>query len=95
MFVVELTYKADLEKIDEAMKAHMAFLRKHYAAGTFIMSGRKVPREGGIILARGASRAEVEALMAEDPFCKLGLAEFRVIEFRMSQRAKEIPKDWA
>lgn len=94
MFVVELTYKADLEKIDEAMKAHMAFLRKHYAAGTFIMSGRKVPREGGIILARGASRAEVEALMAEDPFCKLGLAEFRVIEFRMSQRAKEIPKDW-
>lgn len=95
MFVVELTYKADLEKIDEAMKAHMAFLRKHYAAGTFIMSGRKVPREGGIILARGASRAEVEAVMAEDPFCKLGLAEFRVIEFRMSQRAKEIPKDWA
>lgn len=94
MFVVELTYKADLEKIDEAMKAHMAFLRKHYAAGTFIMSGRKVPREGGIILARGASRAEVEAVMAEDPFCKLGLAEFRVIEFRMSQRAKEIPKDW-
>jgi hypothetical protein len=32
--------------------------------------------------------------MAEDPFCKRGLAELRVIEFRVSQRAGSIPKDW-
>jgi uncharacterized protein YciI len=94
MFVIELSYKVDLERIDAAMKPHMAFLRKHYAAGTFVMSGRKVPRDGGIILARAGSREEVEALMAEDPFCKQGLAEFRVLEFRASQRAPEIPKDW-
>ena len=29
--------------------------------------------------------------MREDPFCKHGLAEFRVIEFRASQRAADIP----
>jgi len=92
MFVVELIYKADLEEIDARMRAHMAFLNKQYAAGRFLISGRKVPRDGGIILALGKSRDEIEAIMREDPFCKHGLAEVRVIEFRASQRADDIPK---
>jgi uncharacterized protein YciI len=92
MFVIELIYKADLEEIDARMGAHMAFLRKHYAAGTFLVSGRKIPRDGGIILALGKSRDEIEAAVKEDPFVKHGLAEFRVIEFRASQRAADIPK---
>ena len=90
MFVVELIYKADLEEIDARMKAHMAFLRKYYAAGNFLVSGRKVPRDGGIILAVAKSRADVEAIMREDPFCKHGLADFRVIEFRASQKADDV-----
>jgi uncharacterized protein YciI len=92
MFVIELTYKVPLAEIDAAMKPHMAFLRKHYAAGTFLVSGRKVPRDGGVILALGESREKVEAVMREDPFCSRGLAEFRVIEFRASQRADDMPK---
>ena len=74
------------------MKAHVAFLKKHYDAGSFIVSGRKIPRDGGIILALGESRAEIEAIMREDPFCANGLADVRVIEFRASQTAKDLPK---
>ena len=90
MFVIELTYKADLAEIDAHMPAHMAFLRKYYAAGHFLVSGRQVPRTGGIIVAVGSSREEIEAIAAEDPFCARGLAECRVIEFRASQRADDI-----
>jgi uncharacterized protein YciI len=90
MFVIELIYKADLAAIDARMREHMAFLEKHYAAGTFVVSGRKVPRDGGIILAVGESRAEIEAIAQQDPFCKHGLAEPRVIEFRVSQRADDL-----
>lgn len=92
MFVVELIYKAELAKIDAHMRAHMAFLKKHYAAGTFLVSGRKIPRDGGVILGLGKNRDEIEAIMKDDPFCKHGLAEFRVIEFRASQRADDMPK---
>jgi uncharacterized protein YciI len=92
MFVVELVYKADLKSIDAHMRAHMAWLKAHYATGTFLVSGRKIPREGGVILAVGKTRAELEAIMREDPFCKNDLAEFRLIEFRASQRAADIPK---
>ena len=42
MFIVELIYTADLAKIDARMAAHVAFLKKHYASGHFLISGRKV-----------------------------------------------------
>lgn len=92
MFVIELVYTADLSEIDGAMKAHVAWLNQHYATGTFVVSGRKVPRDGGIILATGEDRAAIEAIVAADPFVARGLATARVVEFRASQRAKDVPE---
>ena len=92
MFVIELIYKADLVEIDAHMAAHVSFLKKYYASGNFLVSGRKIPRDGGIILALGQSREEIEAIIKEDPFYEHRLAEFRIIEFRASQRANDIPK---
>jgi uncharacterized protein YciI len=90
MFVIELIYKADLARIDAHMAAHVRFLKKYYATGNFLVSGRKIPRDGGIILAVGGSRSQIEAIVAEDPFYAHGLADFRIIEFRASQRADDI-----
>ena len=91
VFVIELTYTAELSEIDAAMKAHVAWLDRHYAAGTFLVSGRQVPREGGIILACGTDRAAIEAIVRDDPFVARGLATARVIQFRASQRADDLP----
>ena len=90
MFVIELSYKVDLSEIDAHMAAHVRFLKKYYASGNFLVSGRKIPRDGGIILAVGRSRQDIEAIVREDPFHEHGLADFRIIEFRASQRAKDI-----
>ena len=92
MFVIELVYKADLSEIDAHMKAHVRFLNKYYAAGNFLVSGRKIPRNGGIILAVAKSRQEIETIVREDPFHEDGLSDFRIIEFRASQRADDISK---
>jgi uncharacterized protein YciI len=92
MFVIELIYKTDLAQIDAHMRAHVAFLKKHYDSGNFLMSGRKVPRDGGIILAVGKDRAEIQTIIETDPFVARGLADFRIIEFRASQRATDIQK---
>lgn len=92
MFVIELLYKADLTEIDAHMRAHMAFVNKQYAAGRFVLSGRKIPRDGGIIIAVGESRESIEQIVADDPFVARGLAEYRIVEFRASQRAADIPK---
>jgi uncharacterized protein YciI len=91
MFVIELIYKASLADIDANMAAHVRFLKKHYADGTFLVSGRKIPRDGGVILAVGKDREQIEAIVREDPFCARGLADFRIIQFRASQRADDMP----
>ena len=92
MFVIELTYTSDLAQIDAHMAEHVAFLKRYYASGNFLVSGRKIPRDGGIILAVGKSRQQIEAIVEEDPFFAHGLADFRIIEFRASQRADDIQK---
>ena len=92
MFVIELLYTAALAEIDAHMTAHVKFLKKYYASGHFVVSGRKIPRDGGIIVATGSSRQEIEDIAREDPFFTNGLAEFRIIEFRASQRADDMPK---
>jgi uncharacterized protein YciI len=81
MFIISLTYTAPLEQIDAHLAAHRAFLAEQYARGVFLMSGRKVPREGGIIIAQGISRDEVETLIRQDPFHQAGVARYDIVEF--------------
>jgi len=90
MFIIELIYKADLKDVDACMPAHMSFLRKHYAAGTFLLSGRKIPRDGGIILAIAKDLPSIEAIVKDDPFVARALADYRIIEFRVSQKADDL-----
>ena len=78
--------------IDQHLDAHVAYLKRQYAAGNFIASGRKVPRTGGVILASVSSRAKLTSILAEDPFHKAGLAEYSVTEFSPSMVAEGLEK---
>lgn len=81
MFVVSLTYKKPIAEVDPHLAAHICYLDECYAKGIFIASGRKVPRTGGVILAKAESRAALEAILQQDPFYLEDVAEFEVIEF--------------
>ena len=79
MLILSLTYKVPLEKADEHMDAHMAWVKKGYDDGHFLASGRKVPRTGGVILARG-ERPDMERFCAADPFVVHGIADCEISE---------------
>lgn len=81
MFVLELTYTAPVERVDALMREHAAWLDTQYAAGVFIASGRKNPRDGGVILAVGDDRAQIERITAADPFAAHGVCAYRITEF--------------
>jgi uncharacterized protein YciI len=74
--------------IDENMMPHMAFVEKHYQSGHFLASGRKEPRNGGIILAKANSLAEIELIIDQDPFKQKGLVEYRIINFKATKKIK-------
>ena len=69
------------------LKARRRFLDKYHQAGSFLLSGGKEPRSGGIILATSPSHADIEALLGEDPFYQARLAEYHVTEFVPNQAA--------
>jgi uncharacterized protein YciI len=90
MFIINLHYIVPLEELDAHMAAHVKYLKKYYEADVFLMSGRKVPRTGGIIIAQADSKEILEKIIAQDPFYKHKLAEFTIIEFLASQAHPDI-----
>ncbi|MEV0568070.1 YciI family protein [Dactylosporangium sp. NPDC050588] len=81
MFVITLSYLVDVEQIDELMPAHLEWVGEQYADGIFLASGPRVPRDGGVILAAGLPRPELEARLALDPFVQKSVAAYDVVEF--------------
>ncbi|MEW1724852.1 YciI family protein [Streptomyces sp. NPDC093109] len=87
MFVLELTYTEPIERVEALLDDHVAWLDAGYADGVFLASGRKNPRDGGVILAVGDDRAEVERLTAGDPFVTGGVCVYRITEFTATKTA--------
>ena len=83
--IVTLTYVADLAEIDAALRDHAAWLDENYSDGVFL--ARQEPRVGGVILADGITRDELDGRLALDPLNQRGLAEYAVVTFAPSRTA--------
>lgn len=95
IFVVILRYLASEEKVDEYRAAHVEHLREFYANGKLLISGKQKPGFGGIIIARGKNRDEVEQIMRLDPFCANKVAEYQIFEFTPARSVKELEFLWS
>lgn len=90
MFVVILTYVKPTEQVDSLLAAHCEFMQLAYDAGSFLMSGPRHPRHGGVILAKAENREAVLKVLEHDPFYQNGIAEYQIIEFIPNRFADEI-----
>ena len=86
MFILSLTYMAELSEVDRHIEPHMDWVKDGYDRGVFLASGRKSPRTGGVIFARG-NRAEIEAIVAADPFTLHGVADYEITEVAVTRTA--------
>jgi uncharacterized protein YciI len=75
-----LRYKRPLTDVDKHVEAHREWLRKNCAVGTFLISGRQRSGAGGFILASAIERAQLDAILAGDPFGQNDVADYEVIE---------------
>ncbi len=90
MFIINLTYKTPLEKIDRFLSQHNQYLNEQYELGNFFASGRKVPRTGGIILSNIDDKSQLEKIIQADPFKINDLADYELIEFVPSRTSEEM-----
>jgi uncharacterized protein YciI len=82
MFVAISTYLKPLEEVDALYPQHMEWLIRNYTAGRFLGSGPRVPRTGGVVIAREESLEAFQAVLADDPFVQHGVVErYEIVEF--------------
>lgn len=89
LFIISLTYTVPLSLVDKYLDEHKAFLKKYYDNGTFIVSGRKEPRSGGVILARAKDLASLQEIIKEDCFHQKEFANYYITEFKPTSFCEE------
>lgn len=89
LYIISLKYTVPVELIDRHMEAHKEFLKKYYAKGNFIVSGRKEPRTGGIIIAKTTDMTALQNIIKEDVFFQKELAEYAITEFKPTTYSEE------
>ena len=87
MFIIELTYKKAMSEVEDHLEAHRTFLDEQYAIGTFVASGPKNPRDGGVILAGDMDRNALEKILQQDPFYIHEISQFRITDFKVTKRS--------
>lgn len=92
-FVVEIIYRAPIERVNEIVGKHREFLQKGYDEGMFLASGPQVPKIGGIIIARANSMEELARYLQNDPYQLENVAHYQYIEFN-PVKAQPFMNDW-
>jgi len=80
-FAVLVRYIADEADLAAHNAEHRAYLRPFFEAGKIVVSGPFVPRSGGLLIFHTEDRAELEAILAGDPFGQRGYYEKQVFEW--------------
>ncbi|WP_167148755.1 YciI family protein [Actinomyces sp. ZJ308] len=92
MFIIDLTITetVDEQSAAEHLAAHRAWFSAHVESGDFILLGPRLDREkAGIIVARAASREDLEKILSQDVYYPDG-ATYEVAEFKAASGVPEV-----
>ena len=81
MYLMISTYTVPLEEVDKLRDAHIAFLDEKQAEGIVVEAGRQDPPNGGVVILDVASEKEAFAVMADDPYVKANVGEYKAVGF--------------
>jgi uncharacterized protein YciI len=92
VFVFISEYQRPLDEVDAHREAHLAFLAGLNEQGVLLISGRRNPAVGGIVVLDAEDLEAAKAIMAEDPFAKSGVAVYEPYEFTPSAGPPRSPE---
>lgn len=91
MYIVLVNFLVPVEKVNEQREGHLALLTAYYEKGKAVAWGRrKNPENGGVILCKNMTRAEVEEFTAKDPYVTEGLATHTILEASFGKVVPEL-----
>ena len=92
MLIITSVYLKPMEVVEKFLQEHRDFLDTYYKIGLFLASGRKATGDGGVILAKGATKDEIVQILKKDPFSREEISAYTVIEFSPIRVAEGLEK---
>lgn len=78
---------------DEIMKEHMAYTSKAMDDGRILLSGLKPDMSGAIFVMKVESQEALESYLANEPFKKYGIQEYKYTELDVHYMNKSL-ENW-
>lgn len=79
MFVVALRFSANRSQAASFMQGHNDWIRRGFDDGVFLLTG-SLKAGGGVVLAHGLSREELEVRVQADPFVAEDVVRPEILE---------------
>ncbi|WP_018608380.1 YciI family protein [Uliginosibacterium gangwonense] len=95
LFAITLNYLRPPEDIQAQLEAHKAWLVRYIQTGNILFAGPLHAKAGGFVLAHASEQAEIQNMIAEDPFHIHKLVSFDVQATEPVIRAENFSGHWA
>ena len=84
MFVVFLKFSDNRDQTEQYLDGHMAWLKRGFDEGVFLVAGRLQPDLGGGIVASNTSQSELESRVSDDPYVANNVVTAEIYEMAAS-----------
>ncbi len=81
---VAVKYRFPLERMNQTVDRHRAYLRELHAKGKLVASGPFEPRVGGGFLMKVEDRAELDAILKADPYHQEELVDTTIYQWNIN-----------
>lgn len=85
MFIVFLRFSTQKDQASAWMEGHKQWIDMGLRDGVFVLVGSLKPNGGGVVLAHGVSRAELQERVSRDPFVEHDVVSAEIVEFAPSR----------
>jgi uncharacterized protein YciI len=94
MYLLNLSYIKSPAVVEPENKAHLEWVKKYLADGTFLFAGAKKSGLGGILAVKSIDKPALMAILAQDSYVIADVGEYQVIEvdIKLAQPAYEALK---
>jgi uncharacterized protein YciI len=85
MYVVTLKFSANKANAPHFMEAHVAWIKRGFDDGIFLLAGSLKPNAGGAILAHNIALEDLQSRVNEDPFVAENIVSADILEIAPSR----------
>ena len=90
MFVVFLKFSDNKDQAGQYMDGHMAWLKRGFDDGVFVLAGSLKPDLGGGIVASNTAQSDLESRVNDDPFVANNVVTAEIYEIAASMVDKRL-----